>query len=397
MTSLLSAKKRAEEFAAFVDGAAEPSTLRPELAELVGVVATLERESRTAASVAPRPEFTASLRERLLAEAADSLPQDTILTLPPRRKGSRERRIALAASSLVLVGGTAGMAAAAQNALPGEALYPIKRGLEKAQTQLARNDAERGKDLLAQADSRLVEVQGLFDGSGNLSQVPGTIDAFTQQAIEASEVLLDEFGETRDPELITELRSFAADNLDALQKIAKTAPAEHQDDLAAAADVLMRIDAEAEALCPTCASELDSLTMPPLFLAANEARDALDAVRRAEVDNSHPVVTGEVRTKPAQDGQPAPTQEDTTEPGETTEGDGTDDTAGSPEDPTLPTIPSEGSDTGGPSSDSDLGEVVEGATGGLGAKSDGNGAKGGEELKKKLPDELEPVVGTILP
>src|SRR5687768_3905821 len=104
MTSLLSAKKRAEEFAALVDGAAEPSSLRPELAELVGVVATLQRESRAVEPVAPRPEFTASLRERLMAEAATSLPQDTILTVPPRRRGTRERRLALAASSLVLVG-----------------------------------------------------------------------------------------------------------------------------------------------------------------------------------------------------------------------------------------------------------------------------------------------------
>jgi hypothetical protein len=396
MTSLLSAKKRAEEFAAVVDGAAEPSTLRPELVGLVGVVATLQRESRTVESAEPRPEFTASLRERLMAEAATSLAQDTILTLPPRRKGSRERRIALAASSLVLVGGTAGMAAAAQNALPGEALYPIKRGLEKAQTELATNDAERGKDLLAQADSRLVEVRGLFDSSGNLSQVPGTIDAFTQQATEATEVLLDEFDETRDPQLIEGLRAFAADNLDELQQLAKTAPAEHQDDLATAADVLMRIDARAEALCPACASDLETLTMPPLFLAANEARDALDAVRRAEVDNSHPVVTGEVVAKPADKQRQTPTDAAPEPEDGTDDGDGNDGTGGS-EDPALPEIPTGGTDTDGPSGDGDLGKVLGEATGGLGTKDGGEPAKGGKQLKKALPEELDPIVDTLLP
>ena len=107
--------------------------------QLVGqerVVGTLQREALVGARVAPRPEFATELRQRLMSEAATSLQKDNILALPVRKKSSRDRRIALVASSLVLVGGTAGMAAAAQNALPGEALYPIKRGLEKVQTEL---------------------------------------------------------------------------------------------------------------------------------------------------------------------------------------------------------------------------------------------------------------------
>ena len=49
----------------------------------------------------------------------------------PRR---RNRRLGTAAASLVIVGGTAGMAAAASGALPGEPLYPIKRGIEQVTT-----------------------------------------------------------------------------------------------------------------------------------------------------------------------------------------------------------------------------------------------------------------------
>ena len=54
------------------------------------------------------------------------------------------------------------MAAAAQGALPGEALYPIKRGIEQAQAGLSMTSAGRGRDLLDQADDRLGEVQGLL-------------------------------------------------------------------------------------------------------------------------------------------------------------------------------------------------------------------------------------------
>ena len=46
MTSLLGAKKRAEEFAAVVDGGTDRSGLRPELAELVDVVEHTEQRGR---------------------------------------------------------------------------------------------------------------------------------------------------------------------------------------------------------------------------------------------------------------------------------------------------------------------------------------------------------------
>jgi hypothetical protein len=400
MTSLLSAKKRAEEFAAAVDGGADRSGLRPELADLVGVVGTLQREAASGAHLAPRPEFTATLREQLMAEAVTSLPQDNILTLPTRRKGSRERRIALVASSIVLVGGTAGMAAAAQSALPGEALYPIKRGLEKAQAGLATDQSARGQDLLAQADSRLVEVQGLIDGSDDLSQVSTTIDDFTAQAVEASELLLDEFEQSGDQAIIDELHAFAVDNLAELQELSKSAPAEHQDELAMAADVLMRIDQQARVACPSCSSALDALKMPTLFLTAVEAHEALDAVNRVALNNDHPVITGDTKRKPDDgkskdgDGGKAPTDEGdvTDEPGDTTDQPGDTDTDTDTDNPGLPG----GVDANGPSGGGggkDLGTSIDEGTGGaLGDAADGAG-----KVKDALPDELDPLVDTLVP
>jgi Domain of unknown function (DUF5667) len=391
MTSLLSAKKRAEEFAAAVDGGADPAGLRPELADLVGVVSTLQREAASGEHLAPRPEFTATLRERLMVEAVTSLPQDTVLTLPTRRKGSRERRLALVASSLVIVGGTAGMAAAAQNALPGEALYPIKRGLEKAEAGLATSQTARAQDLLDAADSRLVEVQGLFDASDDLSRVSPTIDDFTTQALEASALLLDEFEETRDPAIIDELNTFAAENLDLLQELAKTAPAEHQDELAMAADALMRIDQQARAACPTCADGLDALKMPTLFLTAVEAQDAMDAVQRVRLNNDHPVITDGGKTKPdvdkgegdGKDPQPPADEDDVSEePGDT-------DPPEDPDAPGAPDLPGN-IETDGPSGGKELGEKIDETAGGA------VGDVGGE-VKDALPEDLDPLVDTLVP
>src|SRR5688500_18066035 len=118
MTSLLGARKRAEEFSAAGEGRTPASELRPELAELVAVDLALRAHDPPA----PRPESSAELRERLLVEAEATLATDAALRLPPRRAGSRERRLALVASSVVLVGGSAGLAAAAQDSLPGDTL-----------------------------------------------------------------------------------------------------------------------------------------------------------------------------------------------------------------------------------------------------------------------------------
>ena len=71
MTSLFTARRRAEEFAAAVDGGARSvGAHRAEVAELVGVVTAL----RSHQDAAPRPEFVGDLRARLMTEAGTVLP-----------------------------------------------------------------------------------------------------------------------------------------------------------------------------------------------------------------------------------------------------------------------------------------------------------------------------------
>lgn len=298
MTALFSARRRADEFAAAVDGRSHE--VPEELHSLLSVASALRAEGSEAT---PRPEFATELRVLLMAEAERSLSPDAPLVLPPRQHGPRERRLAVAASVAVLLGGSAGMAAAAQNALPGEALYPVKRGLEFAEAGLSVSTAGRGEDLLRQAGGRLTEVQGLLAGSpAETPRIPATIEDFTDQAQEGAELMLVSFQETSDPVAVVKVREFAASSITVLQEIARTAPPEAQDELAAAAMALKEIDARAAEMCPSCGDDLSELQIPGVFLAAAEVDRAFALLsERRLLDNSHPVVADKRLLKGAAD------------------------------------------------------------------------------------------------
>ncbi|MGZ4437374.1 MAG: DUF5667 domain-containing protein [Nocardioides sp.] len=360
MTSLFRTRARAEEFAALVDGRIAAEDASAESRALVGVAAAL----RAPEQVTPRAEFSADLRERLLAEAATVLtPSNASLVLPARPRGSRERKLVALAAAFVVVGGSASMATAAQSALPGEALYPIKRGIEHAQAGLATSSASKGRDLLAQADDRLTEAQGLLaGGSTGTLQVPGTIADFTSQAQEGSGLLMQSFQSDRDPATIVDVRTFAAHGVTALQDLARTAPPEAQSQLARAATALADIDAQARGLCSTCATDLPDLDVPPMFLAAAEVDRALRSATVDKLDNSHPVVTDQSLIDSLVGALPLPKPGATSSPGSSPSA-----PASQPADPNptslLPKLP--GADSSTKTGTTDLGRTVEKLTGDL--------------------------------
>ena len=147
-----------------------------------------------------RPEFVADLRERLmLAAAAELTPvgppgeRDDVarLTIKPART-RRERRFGVALGAVAIVGATTSMAVASQGAIPGDALYPVKRAIENTQAGFSVGDDAKGETILGNASERLDEVDELSQQATvptpSWSRRPSTPSP--QQFTEASDSLL---------------------------------------------------------------------------------------------------------------------------------------------------------------------------------------------------------------
>ncbi|MFJ4669856.1 DUF5667 domain-containing protein [Kitasatospora purpeofusca] len=94
----------------------------------------------------------------------------------PRGRWSRRFAIGGLVAGLA-VGSFAGAAAASGNALPGDPLYGMKRGLEGLRLNLADTDSERGELLLDNAATRLGEARSLVGRSGTGGSLsPGTVE-----------------------------------------------------------------------------------------------------------------------------------------------------------------------------------------------------------------------------
>ncbi|WP_395657072.1 DUF5667 domain-containing protein [Nocardioides sp.] len=268
MTWGFPAQRRADDFDALVEAgtADSPTTRDADLLELVGAL-------RATPKVTARPEFVADLRAALLAEAETALaPADTSKLRLPERRPVRERRFAaVLVGGITAVGVTTGVAVASQGALPGEALYPVKRAIESAHAGLSVGEGSKGSTILASASDRLDEVDALSqqDDFGDEIRIAQTLDTFTAQATEASDLLLADYAHHGDASSIAELRDFASSSLDQLAALEPLVPASARDELIRAARTLETIDSEAAQRCPQCGgTPIESI--PPVLAAAQE-------------------------------------------------------------------------------------------------------------------------------
>jgi Domain of unknown function (DUF5667) len=275
--------RRADEFAALVEGTSTSGLERH--AQLLDIVGQLQAEIPPT----PRPVFVTDLRERLMAEAETVLvplaaapasdATDQRLTLPGRtrsgsdRRTSRDRRIAWGVGSLALLTGAATVAVGSQVALPGDALYPVKRAIEDVSTSLAIGDGETGQRMLAHATARLEETQGLTQRSTvDAAATETSLRDFTVQANDGAVLMIDAYGDTGDESRIADLRDFTGDSMSRLVALEPELPDEARDELVAAAQTVVSIDDDARNTCPDCGGlgvvdipiSLTSLTVPTL-------------------------------------------------------------------------------------------------------------------------------------
>ena len=156
-------RRDAKEFAALLEGGRARSG--HELAPLVQFAHVRLAQLFIASEHPPTPDFRATLRAALVAEAAVRLAAHPGVPAPRsgdtvRPSGLRWRQAVAALAVATTVSGV-GVAVASTSALPGDALYSLKLRIEAVQLSLADSDLERGREHLEQAEARLAEAEHL--------------------------------------------------------------------------------------------------------------------------------------------------------------------------------------------------------------------------------------------
>lgn len=315
MISLTPNGRRAEEFNALLEGA--DSAGRERDARLLEVVGAL----RATPEVEPRPAYAADLRERLMAEAEVVLSQVEVerkLSLPAGKQGRRDRRVAIAAGAIALVGVSSSVAFASQ-ALPGDTLYPIKRAIEGASTSLTFDDASKGDRLLNNASGRLAEVEKLAQRSSTLRSSSATPRHLHQPVRRGCRPAARGLLQHRQQPRRREVAEFAGDSIEKLSALSSKLPAEALGALEDAVNSLTALDNLAHEICPGCSGGITEL---PRNLAQLTATD-IPVVEVPEADTAPPAsertYTDEGAEEPPASDQQGSTQSDPTQPQPTTE------------------------------------------------------------------------------
>ncbi|MEV0647652.1 DUF5667 domain-containing protein [Phytomonospora sp. NPDC050363] len=245
-------RARAERFAQLLDetqGAPRKhikSTHDHDLAPLVEVATTITGLAEETARVRTDDAFRAKLRGRLMAVASvqgigdtatgpDAIPRAKPEAPAPARGG---RRLAVGVTVVFGILALSGMSAASGQAMPGDALYDVKRSTERAQLALAGSDVNRGQLYLEFARNRLDEAASVATDPASVDRTLDDMDDETRQGVslltgasvertdEGVLDAIDTFVETHRVELVdfvasteAETRSRALDSLGLLDEV----------------------------------------------------------------------------------------------------------------------------------------------------------------------------------
>jgi hypothetical protein len=213
-----SRRARAAQLAEVLDGDLDPADARAEvraLAELAGGVAP----------DLPRPVLPADardrIRERVMAEVHLGLVDDR--TTAPTRVGRPRAAVATGLASLLIASG--GVAVAAQEALPGDTLYGLKKATESVRVAVAGAPADVSRLELALAAERLQEVRSSnARGDVAASHYVDTLREMDRLTVAGIDGLTTLSQETDDGELLLEAARFTDTQFAGLSEIFRDLP-----------------------------------------------------------------------------------------------------------------------------------------------------------------------------
>ncbi|AKZ57280.1 hypothetical protein SAM23877_4235 [Streptomyces ambofaciens ATCC 23877] len=246
MIANVSAHRRANAFAQALEEQSEPGAAAEQSGGPTGAEATAEPTEQgrlltlaTGLETLPRPELDPEVKvvqraqlvaafEAMLQEgggaAATSVPEQrrtrgTHRAAPLQRFRPRSRLAkGLTAGGLsvsVAAGAFGGVAAASSDALPGDSLYGLKRGIEDFRLGLTDGDDERGEAYLDLASTRLSEARRLMERgrSGpldheSLGEIRRALSGMRHDASEGHRLLSAAYA--RDPESLAPMQALSA-------------------------------------------------------------------------------------------------------------------------------------------------------------------------------------------
>jgi hypothetical protein len=207
------------------------------------LVATAEREGIGATAEQPVPAGRGST-------GASRLP-----ILPPvtaRRARARGAILIGVAAGAIAV---SGISAASENAVPGDALYGMKRSTERAQLALASSDVSRGQLLLDFARTRLTEATVLRDDPAAFATVLADMDEDTR---EGARLITSSTVQQSDATALDSLDTFVAGQRRAVAELLDGAARTERDRGRRSLGLLDSIEARSDALsrAVSCGADL---------------------------------------------------------------------------------------------------------------------------------------------
>ena len=242
--------RQREQFARAVD--AHPGSSPPEDDEFADELAVVALLRKAAVTAGPDEAAKARMRARVLG-AAEAPPTKLDRPVRERRTGARGRLAVALAAALCLLFSLAGMSLLlSRDALPGDALYGVKRTAESASLGLTFGEESKGYKRLEFAAARVAEIETLVDryresGGGPLGGYLTALTDFDADAAAGSRVLAA-LGSNSDQRALEGLRDWAGAQATRLAELRASLPAEAADRAGTSLDLLDRIAERASAL-----------------------------------------------------------------------------------------------------------------------------------------------------
>ncbi|GAA2076838.1 DUF5667 domain-containing protein [Streptomyces albiaxialis] len=248
----------------------DPEVKTVQRAQLIAAMEAAFAEGETGSAGADGAQFPGQRGARAGARAPSRGGAHRAPGLGPLSKLRPKSRLTkgLAAGGLgvgVAASAFGGMAAASTDALPGDTLYGLKRGMEDLQLDLAGDDADKGSVFLDHASTRLQEARRLMerDRAGELDhevlgEVRRTLGGMRHDASEGHRLLRSAYEKDGDIGRMQSLSSFSKNHRATWKQLRDRLPVQLTDVGNEVSSVFDAIDSEVtplEALFPSSPDE----------------------------------------------------------------------------------------------------------------------------------------------